>query len=284
MPSITKTPHRNRYTADIAKVNDQICFYLFVDAELKAKLDLIPTSALANYTPQFFPGNPYSARIHVPLEKLELFRTAQRIQTLGMGFSFAVERLLDYIEETIVHWATVNGIALKIIEPIDECLDDFCAKNTKSPLDVNLIKTIKYLRLRRNNFIHQAASPTAECTKLIKNDGTKLQSYWAAKTTVPGVSFSSSNLSVFDSDETITFLKVMRVCIEELDATLAPNINATAIAKILHDDLLMRQPELRPDTKVNHEVRIRKVKKRAKELHGLSATTTEIASALGIAA
>jgi hypothetical protein len=280
---VTKTPHRNAHLVALAKTNDQLCFFLFADAELEPKLAVVSAEKSAEFTTKVFPANPYAERIHVTVKELAAFRAAQISQTLGMSLSFAVEQLLVYVEQAVLHWAEINKLQIKITDPIEDCLADFCKVNAKLALSIWLPKTIKYLRLRRNHYIHLAEDPSAELAKFLKYDAPGLQAHWLSRTSMPGLSFSSGAITTFGPDESITLIKIMRVCIEDLDAYLAPHIDATTLAKNLHTELLQRQPELRPNIPANLERRVRKVKKRAKEIHGLSATREEIACALGIA-
>lgn len=280
---ITKTPHRNSHVAAIAQANDQLCFFLFADAELEPKLTQIQAERSADYTPQVYPTNPYSERIYVKVSELFAFRSTQINQTLGMSFTFAVEQLLLYIERTVLYWAEINQLQVKITDPIEECLANFYKANVNQSLSATLIKTIKYLRLRRNHYIHLAEKPSAELTKFLKYDAPTLQAHWSSRTSILGLTFTSDSITSFGPDESFTLMKIMRVCLEELDACVARHIDAIAVAKIIHTQLLQHLPQLKPDTTKNLMIRVRKVKKRAMEHHGLNASTEEIAGALGIA-
>lgn len=280
---VTKTPYRNEHISALARTNDQLCFFLFADAELQPTLAAVSTTRNNEFTPQVFPANPYSERIHVTMSDLVVFRSAQQTMTLGMSFAFAVEQMLLYVERAILHWAEVNGLTVKISEPIEDCLAIFYQKAVGKSLPAPLLKTVKYLRLRRNHYIHLAEEPSAELKKLLKYDAPGLQNNWLSRTLIPGLTFSSNAVTFFSPDESITLIKIMRICIEDIDCYIAPNINAQSLAVILHTQLLRDHPELRPNIPKNLEKQVRKVRKRANELHGISATTEEIANALSIA-
>ena len=280
---VTKTPYRNAHIAALARTNDQLCFFLFADAELQPTLAAVSATHTTEFTPQVFPSNPYSERIHVTMSDLVAFRSAQLTQTLGMGFTFAVEQMLLYVERAILHWAEINGLAIKITDPVEDCLARFYQATVGQPILPPLLKTIKYLRLRRNHYIHLAEEPSAELKKFLKYDAPGLQAHWLSRTSIPGLTFAFDAVTSFTPDESITLIKIMRICIEDLDGFIAPHIDASSLAASLHTKLLLRRPELRPNIPKNLERQVRKVRKRAKELHGMSATTEEIANALGIA-
>ncbi|MDP2450134.1 MAG: hypothetical protein Q8M93_01585 [Polaromonas sp.] len=278
-----KTPHRNAFLNALAQVNDQVCFVLFLDFQIGPELQDLADKQAAEYTPTVFPENPFAERIYVSMGKLLTFRSAQVQTALGVSFAFAVEQLLLYIETSIRHWSEINGVVCQFTEPIDACLQSWALKNANGKIDANLIKTVKYLRLRRNHVIHNASELTSELTKTLKYDGPSLQKSWEFRTTIPGLDFSSGATRVFSADETISLIKLVRICVEEIDAFLAKELDGASVLKWLDKDLLTRQPELRAEGAAIITRRVRKVKKRVLEMYALVATPTEVAHVLGVA-
>lgn len=137
--------------------------------------------------------------------------------------------------------------------------------------------------LYRNDFFHSASELTSEFAKTLKYDGPVLQKHWKPKTTVPAVDFSSQAVRTFTADETISSIKLVRICVEEIDAFLARGLEGERVLKLLERDLLARQPELTAKGPAIAARRVRKVKKRALELYVLRATPTEVAHVLGVA-
>lgn len=282
MMLVTKTPCRNAYIAALARANDQLCFFLFADAELHPSLIAASTTRTAEFTPQVFPTNPYSKRINVSMVELVEFRSVQLTRSLGMSFASAVEQLLLYIESVILHCAEINQLSVKITEPIEECLESFYQTGTEQTLPATTLKTIKYLRLRRNHFIHLSEKPSAELAKFLRYDAHGIQAYWQSRTSIPGVNFGSIEVTSFMPDESIALIKIMRICIEDIDDCISPLIDAIPLVKNLHIQLLTDNPTLRKEIPTNLEKQVRKVRKRAKELYGVNGTEKEIANALSI--
>ena len=202
----TKTPHRKESLNALARLNDQVCFVLFIDSHVGPELQQLATDRPAEFTPAVFPHNPFAERIYVPIGHLPKFRSEQVVTALGVSFAFAVEQLLLYIESAIRHWMQINGTPCQITEPIDACLQTCAAKSAKHAIGSNLFKTVKYLRLRRNHVIHAASQLTSELEKTLKYDGPVLQQYWESKTTIPAVDFSSETVRTFTADETISLI------------------------------------------------------------------------------
>lgn len=279
----TKTPHRNESLNALARVNDQVCFVLFLDSHVGPELQTLANTRPAEFTPTVFPGNAFAERIYVPVGRLPQFRNEQVVTALGVSFAFAVEQLLLYIETTLRHWAEVNAVSCQITEPIDACLQGCAAKSAKQTIAPNLVKTVKYLRLRRNHVIHAASELSAELVKTLKYDGPVLQKHWESKTTIPAVDFSSEAVRTFTADETISLIKLVRICVEEIDEFLARELKGEGVLRILDGDLLARQPELKAKGPAIAGRRVRKVKKRAFERYSLRATPSEVAHVLGVA-
>jgi hypothetical protein len=278
-----KTPHRSESLSALARVNDQVCFMLFLDSHVGPQLQELAASRPGDFTPTVFPNNSFAERIYVPVGKLPQFRSEQLVTTLGVSFAFAVEQLLLYVETAIRHWVEVNGISYKLTEPIDACLQACVDKEAKKVIEPNLIKTVKYLRLRRNHVIHAASALTAEFVKTLKYDGPVLQNHWKSKTTIPAVDFSSEAVRTFTADETISLIKLVRICVEEIDKFLAGELEGAQILKLLERDILRHHPELKVKGLAIAARRVRKVKKRAFELYALRAKTIEVAHVLDVA-
>ncbi|AJK45381.1 hypothetical protein [Burkholderia plantarii] len=279
----TKTPYRNEFLNALAQVNDQMCFVLFLDSYVGPDLQRLAADRPTQYTPEVFPENPFAKRIRVNMGKLLTFRSAQVVTALGVSFAFSVEQLLLYVESTIRHWAQINGVACQMTDPIDACLSDCAAKNAKGKIEKNLIRTVKYLRLRRNHVIHAASEPSSELVKSLRFDGPKLQKYWESRTTIPGVNFSSEAVREFSPDETIALIKLVRICVEDIDEFLAKELDIKRVLAWLDKDLLARHPELRAKGATIAARRVRKIKKRVYELYSLRATSSDIAQVLGVA-
>lgn len=279
-----KTPHLATYIDEVAKANDQLCFYMFADAELESKISPVASTRGKELTPAVFPDNPHSQKIRVTIEELSGFRARQRNQTHGMSFSFVVEQLLIYVEKVLTYWANVNefSIELKSSVPIEEHLAFYHSKHSKKALNPKLIQTIKYLRLRRNNFIHAAKEPSAELVKFLRYDASNLQKYWAEITKLPGLNFSSMDVGEFSSDECISLIKLSRICIRDIDVSVAENINVETTARSMHKEILRQNSGLNQKNIGSYQIQIRKVRALIHLIHGVKAANEQIANILDI--
>lgn len=276
----TKTPLRNLYMRALASVNDQLCLTLFMHEDVAARWQELATLRPTEFTSEVFPGNEFAERIHVPMTRLLSFRDAQLNTSLGVSFAFAVEQLLLFIEAALRHWGDLAETPIKLADPIDETLNEHLV-TLSVPIEPSLLRTVKYLRLRRNHVIHGATELSSEYSKLLKHDAPGLQRFWEARSSIPGLIFGDKSPTTFSPSETITLVKLVRVCLEEIDTSVAGQLRPNWIFRSINAGLLKSRHELRVRNPVVVGRRIRKIKHHSGSMYGLHVQASDIASALG---
>jgi len=277
----TKTPLRNVHLRALASVNDQLCLTLFMHEDVAARWQELATCRPTEFTSAVFPTNEFSDRIHVPMTRLLSFREAQLNASLGVSFAFAVEQLFLFIEAALQHWGEIAEAPKAIADPVDESLNKALAACEIVSIEPSLLKTVKYLRLRRNHVIHGATELSTEYSKLLRHDAPGLQKFWEARSSIPGLDFRCKYPRTFSPSEAITLVKLVRVCLEEIDSVVAGQLLPNWIFKSINAGLLMNRPELRQRNPVVVSRRIRKIKNNAKEMYGLRALSVDVANAVG---
>jgi hypothetical protein len=258
-----------------------MCLILFMHEDVAARWKELATRLPAEFTSAVFPKNEFADRIHVPMTRLVAFREEQLNASLGVSFAFAVEQLLLFIEAALRHWDEIAEVQIAVTEPIDESLNKAFATCKTVPIEPSLLKTVKYLRLRRNHVIHGATELSSEYSKLLKYDAPGLQKFWEARTSIPCLDFAEKHPTVFSPDEAITLVKLVRVCLEEIDGGVAGQLLPSRIFQSINAGLLKNRPELRQSNPVVVNRRIRKIKYNAGEMYGLRALPSDVASAVG---
>ena len=276
----TKTPIRNVHMRALASVNDQLCLTLFMHEDVAARWQELATLRPTEFTSEVFPDNEFAERIHVPMTSLLSFRDAQLNTSLGVSFAFAVEQLLLFIEAALRHWGDIAETPITLVDPIDEALNQHLVTHTV-PIEPSLLRTVKYLRLRRNHVIHGATELTSEYSKLLKHDAPGLQRFWEARSSIPGLIFGDKSPTTFSPSETITLVKLVRVCLEEIDTSVAGLLRPNWIFRSINAGLLKDRHELRVRNPVVVGRRIRKIKHHSGSMYGLHVQASDIASALG---
>lgn len=276
----TKTPLRNVHMRALASVNDQLCLTLFMHEDVAARWQELAALRPTEFTSEVFPGNEFADRIHVPMTRLLSFRDAQLNTSLGVSFAFAVEQLLLFIEAALQHWGDIAEIPIKLADPIDETLNQYLLTHNV-PIEPSLLRTVKYLRLRRNHVIHGATELSTEYSKLLKHDASRLQQFWEARSAIPGLNFGDKSPTTFSPSETITLVKLVRVCLEEIDTCVAGQLRPSCIFRSINAGLLKDRHELRVKNPVVVGRRIRKIKHNSGSMYGLHVQASDIANALG---
>lgn len=276
----TKTPIRNVHMRALASVNDQLCLTLFMHEDVAARWQELATLRPTEFTSEVFPDNEFAERIHVPMTSLLSFRDAQLNTSLGVSFAFAVEQLLLFIEAVLRHWGDIAETPITLADPIDETLKQHLVTHTV-PIEPLLLRTVKYLRLRRNHVIHGATELSSEYSKLLKHDAPGLQRFWEARSSIPGLIFGDKSPTTFSPSETITLVKLVRVCLEEIDTSVAGLLRPNWIFRSINAGLLKDRHELRVRNPVVVGRRIRKIKHHSGSMYGLHVQASDIASALG---
>ena len=232
---MVKSPPFRIFEAKLARMNDLLCYYLFSDAEVEASLSRISSAKLARYTTETFPANPYAGRLHIRTNTLEKFRKLAFHTSVGVSLVGAVEFLLNYIKDIEGFRALVlptphDGIRTE--KPEEQLNQKLQAWSEGCQFDGELVKTIRYLRLRRNHFAHVREEMSQEFKHLLKNDAHHLNKYWASQPTdLYDFNFSDSDFSKSASNEALALINLVRVCQKKIDACVMSSVGRLDIAR-----------------------------------------------------
>ncbi len=213
-----RTPLRRPVLNRLAGINDQLCFFLFAEAEVEQTLSHFPVSLDASYSTDLFPHNPHARRIYVPLGSLSGFQLVNRTFTLGSYFSASYEVLAGYCDPALRLLDRLRSQPL--VRSTDSQVEERFAGTLLNaglhPPASETIDTLKYMRLRRNHFVHLAEDVRPKFERLLKRRGDALNAFW--RDSREPIDFRDpSFLETFTADETISLLKLCRLALEQLD-------------------------------------------------------------------
>ncbi|MCG9710938.1 hypothetical protein L1D46_19395 [Pseudoalteromonas sp. Isolate3] len=229
-----KTPALRRYESNQININDQLCYYLFADKEveqhLNAKTDLVDEK----YTTEVFTTNNYAERLHVKISALGDFRQKSFHTFCGITLISSIEYLLSYVDDIQEFRSRIEPSAID--KETDEKPEIQLEKKLKSWIESDeikgLIKTIKYLRLRRNHIAHVRSSLSDDLKALIKNDSNYLNKFWGKKkTNIYDFDFSNMNISEFGETEILAIVNLSGVCMKIIDELVIQSIDTDNIVK-----------------------------------------------------
>lgn len=259
----TKTYLRRIALKSLAELNDQICFYLFLDSQSWPAIEKVVLDRPALFTIDSFPENPRANQIHVQLGRLPFFRGVQTRSACANTFALAVEQTLHFVREIAKLWARLNSCVCETNDPIEKSLSEAFSAQTGQPIDSKLVEAIKYFRLRRNHIIHIRRGISGEMSAFLRQSASRNQRIWNNQTELYPFDFSNSNIQDIEPDELIVSLKLLRIVIEELDTFVASHLNVSAAVAELEAELIAKFPTLRS---TNHKI----LERRARKLRQLS--------------
>lgn len=230
----TVTELGRRLEKALTALNDQYCFFLFLESEFLEQLRTRNPAELDRYTTEIFPGNPYSARIRVPLQRLPQFQQAHRGATFSAYFSSSYEVASAFFDGALELLRTNNASSLRIPRPRNEGPEQYywrllLASNYATPSS-EIIDTLTFFRYRRNAVVHLLTTPPRPYVNLAQQRGIALNAFWTiAKVQID---FQHATVDSLNEDDTRDAIKLLRIIVQRLDAHLGNVLDPVGAARV----------------------------------------------------
>jgi hypothetical protein len=250
--AMKRTPVSARFTRQLIKVNDQVCFSALRQWEFEQRLTPLVINRPTDFTPEVFEENPFSASIYRKIGDLPTFSKEAEQVALQMGVIASVEHSLAYLEEVqtfrqsliktegdeIKHDAEEEQLRLKIER-----------WSGKSPVSGHF-RTVGYLRLLRNHYAHVNDVPHPSFKTYIRSYGTPLNKFWKnGVTDLHGIDFKTLETVNLTPDLTFGIMNVLRVSLRHIDEAVADTLVLADAVRFILDDIFKstRNRQLRID-------------------------------------
>jgi len=221
MPA-SKSPAGVATIGQLVGFNDELCYAMFADEEMRRGLARLGPALDSLYSTDVFADNSQAKRIHVRIDSLRSFQESHRSFSFAAYLIGSYEAVDDYYDAAL---DVLRGYGSQRV--VDEKGDNpeqrFAATLTLSgysTIDVNDIRTLTYVRQRRNHLVHLGAQAKLGYQELCRDFGPTLNAYWG--TSRESVDFALPAVSPLAERETIGLLKVLRIVIERLDSAELP--------------------------------------------------------------
>jgi hypothetical protein len=138
----------------------------------------------------------------------------------------------------------------------------------------NYIDTLTYLRLRRNHHTHINEAIDAPLLNFISAAAVRLNAFWHRPRNAVNLNFTRTLIRSFGQEETFQLIKVLRICLQEIDMSIAALLNKSRLIEYV----VKREYESKT-SRMNSFVlqqRVSKVKTICRTELGLSCTDGEI--------
>jgi hypothetical protein len=245
----------------LATLNDQLCYSLFAEEEVTAVMDTIPVSRDRDFSTVVFPHNSQAPRLHVRVADLRNFQARHRESMLAAYVSSSYEVAASYYGPAIKLVEETNAVSCAAFGDYDGPEERFALQVAAHlTIPVELLNTIKYIRLRRNQWVHRLGKPTDSWRRLARYRGKALNAYWGTDR-LP-LDFSVAHNAPLVEREAFALLKLLRVAIQRVDHRVVDSLpRSEAIfycgRRSLSGDpeLMNPQADARSAQKLQHVVR-----------------------------
>jgi hypothetical protein len=215
----TRTWLGRQIVGALTALNDQYRFSLFMEYEFIQQLQTLDATLANRFTTDVFKSNKHAARIRVRLGDLETFRNAHRSVGFGAYFATSYEIASSFTDNALEVLRTSSRVPLAL--PIRSRLgpEEFYWRSLNgwgySVPAIELIKTLRFMRYRRNALVHLGSTPTPAYANLATSAGSALNGFWRGA--LVHIDFAIPATGPLTETETVDLLKLMRIVIQRLD-------------------------------------------------------------------
>ncbi len=270
---MVKTPLRSKYLRGLADLNDQFCFFLFASDELARGVGRLGDAAHQLYLPDIFADNEYAPRINIRVGDIEQFEAERDRFTFGSYVSTSYEFASSFLADatSLLRSANSSFRAANGDSPESRYWNTLSSSSCTTPPD-EVKRTLEYIRLRRNVFIHLDSSPSPRLSNLITDHGSALNAYWTGS--VQELDFTSTDVTTFQERESVDLLLLLRVVVETLDDHLATQLDQAGVIQLAAENAFGATPSRMNDAVAAD--RIKKLRGLILQQYGGSCSDTEL--------
>ncbi|HEX8307108.1 MAG TPA: hypothetical protein VF645_01645 [Allosphingosinicella sp.] len=236
-----RTPIGPRFTRQLIKVNDQVCYSALHQWEFQQLLGPLVASQPSDFTPSLFPANPFADTINRKLGDLPAFANEAEQVALRMGVIAGVEHGLAYLEEVQALRQSLSS------SHADGIKDDAEEEQLRLKVDAwsgqapvkAYFRTFGYLRLLRNHYAHVNETLHPSFKTHIRSHGTSLNRFWDnGLTELHGIDFKTLGSLALTPNLTFGIMNLLRVCVLHIDAMVAETLTLAEIVPTVVDEIL----------------------------------------------
>lgn len=222
-----KTPLSHRFTQQLNRVNDQICFAALQQWDFASRLEPLVVSRPKDFSTDVFPINPYAEAIYRRVSELADLSGDAEVIALQMGVVASVEHLLAYLEEVQTFRESLiadDGEAIRD-DAEEEQLRLKITRWQGSEPTSQYFRTLGYFRHLRNHYAHVNPKPVSAFATYIRSHGTPLNTFWNnGVTDVHGVDFKTLANSSLTPELAFGVMNLLRVCLRHVDEIVAETL------------------------------------------------------------
>lgn len=193
-------------------------------------------AAKQNYVGDLFNNNQFKSRIHVQASTLTAHQRENKNLTFGAYISACYEIGSKYVELVYKMLKSFNNILTHSWDSSlgpEGNLQALLQSAGLTSINRNYIDTLTYLRLRRNHHTHIIDPINAPLQTLIASAAVRLNTFWHRPRNAVNLDFTRTLIRNFGQDETFQLIKVLRICLQEIDRHIAALLNKNRLIEYM---------------------------------------------------
>lgn len=231
-----KSPLISNFISKVSKLNNSMCFQLFLNEEISTQVSEA-TEKEKTYLDEFYSCNRYGKMNHVSLsDSMQLFDRHR--DDFYVSVLIRLHAYIDYYIEGLTEFLqSVNSTDFTINK--GESHLDFlvrCSKSTVN-IDIEIVLTLDYIRLRRNRLIHDDGTTSSRITSIYRNKNRQLANYWNTTLRKSRSSFKIVELDKFEFDELIFFIELARYSCRTIDEQIVSTMKIEQMYEYVYNNL-----------------------------------------------
>lgn len=242
-----RTEQLKNFEENLSELNDCYSHYIFVWEQFSVDQAVTLKKYSQNLTTEIFNKNTNSRQFNVSLDYLESSHNETQNLILKSIYQLAYGYFENYLIRLHQFGQSLNPQILDLQQKLEtedvedkKILEKFFNRlgleieKSFEPLE---IKTLDYIRLRRNRITHRATSVQGLLLEIINNQGLKLNEFWdeRLKNSRYKVDFSRKTVDDFEKLELFDFLNIYRKFAVKIDHLFINKIGQQNLTKYIFD-------------------------------------------------
>ena len=238
-----KSKELRTFLMNLSQLNNSFTHYSFVWNQFSIDYNDLIEKNPDDLTKDIFKTNPFARKHNIKLEKLSNEHD-KTYKTLIEGIYLLTFSYYESYLKSIMEFAClVDSKISSLDEKLDNYEDDYILIDKvlnrieldQVKIDSKELKTLNYLRLRRNRITHRnSLNISHSLNDLIKKEGTELNKLWSEKlrTGLQEINFNSKDkVNIINFDFIIDTINILRIIIGKLDTEILNKLGNEKIIK-----------------------------------------------------
>lgn len=245
-----KTKQLKYFEENLSELNDCYSHYIFIWEQFSIDQSDTLKKYSQKLTTEVFNKNLNSRQFNVTLEYLGSSHNVTQNLILKSIYQLAYGYFENYLIRLHQFGQSLNKEILDLQQKLgtDDIEDKKIFEKFFNRLGVDIekafepleIKTLDYIRLRRNRITHRANSPQGLLLEIVNNYGNRLNEYWdeQLKNKRYKINFSRKNVDDFDKLELFDFFNIYRKFASKIDQLFIINIGQQTLTNYILEKFL----------------------------------------------